>query len=291
MKYFFQYLCMLIPAFPFCQNKDLNIFRFVSSYTSFPDTARVHGHVYNNVLYDAATHYMDSSIMIVAPKKLDASKKVDLIFWFHGWGNSIDSASFRYALIKQFADSKLNAVLVLPETARNSPDSYGGKLEYNDDFKKLVEDVLKELKKQNAVPKDCEAGNILLAGHSGAYRVMAYILQNGGMPVQEVILFDALYSQTDKFMNWIKEDKDRRFIDIFTDSGGTDAESREMEKQLVAAKLEMDSIEESNLTVQFIKAKKIFFIHSLHRHNDIINDPDNFKFFLENSPFLRKQRE
>lgn len=290
MKYISFCFCFLIPVFSFSQNNDLNIFRITSSYTSFPDTARANGHLYNKVLYDAATHYRDSSVMIVAPKKLDAGKKVDLIFWFHGWSNNIDSASVRYALIKQFADSKLNAVLVFSETARNAPDSYGGKLEYNNDFKKLVEDVLKELKKQNAVNKNCEAGNILLAGHSGAYRVMAYILQNGNMPVHEVILFDALYSQTDKFMNWIKENKDHRFIDIFTDSGGTDAESREMEKQLIAANFETDSIEESDLTVQFIRAKKIFFIHSLHEHNDIINDPDNFRAFLENSPFLRKLR-
>ncbi len=111
------------------------------------------------------------------------------------------------------------------------------------------------------------------------------------MPVQEVILFDALYSETDKYMNWLQQNKDHRFIDIFTDSGGTDAESKEMEKQLVAANIEMDSIEESDLTVQFIRAKKIFFVHSLHKHNDIINDPDNFRFFLENTPFLKKIRK
>ena len=147
MKYISFYFCFLISIFLFSQNSGLNVFRITSSYTSFPDTARANGHVYNKVLYDAATHYMDSSVMIVAPKKLDAGKKVDLIFWFHGWSNNIDSASIRYTLIKQFADAKLNAVLVFPETARNAPDSYGGKLEYNNDFKKLVEDVLKELKK------------------------------------------------------------------------------------------------------------------------------------------------
>jgi predicted esterase len=290
MKYFSLCFYFLIPLFSFSQTTELNIFRITSSNTSFPDTARAKGHVYNKILYDASTHYMDSSVMIITPKNLKADKKVDIVFWFHGWGNNIDSAAIRYALIKQFADANLNAVLVFPETARNAPDSYGGKLEYNNTFKRLVSDVLKELKKQNTINKNCETGNILLAGHSGAYRVMAYILQNGGMPVQEVILFDALYSQTDKFTNWIKENNRHRFIDIFTDSGGTDAESREMEKQLIAANIEMDSIEESDLTVQFIQAKRIFFIHSLHEHNDIINDPDNFRAFLENSPFLKKRR-
>lgn len=86
MKYISLFYCLFISTLSFSQNDDLNIFHITSSYTSFPDTARAKGHVYNKVLYDAASHYMDSSVMIVAPKKLNAGKKVDLIFWFHGWG-------------------------------------------------------------------------------------------------------------------------------------------------------------------------------------------------------------
>ena len=126
----------------FAQNNELNIFRISSSHTSFPDTARANGHMYNNTLYDAANHYMDSSVLIIVPKKLIADKNVDLICWFHGWQNNIDSAAIRYGLIKQFAASHLNAVLILAETTKNAPDSYGGKLEYNNTFKELVTDIM-----------------------------------------------------------------------------------------------------------------------------------------------------
>jgi hypothetical protein len=288
MKHLLLFYCLFISKLSFAQNNDLNIFRITSSHTSFPDTARENGHTYNNVLYDAATHYMDSSVLIIAPKKLDANKKVDLIFWFHGWGNNIDSAAIHFELIKQFAASKLNAVLVLAETTKDAPDSYGGKLEYNNTFKELVTDIMQELKKEKVVSKKCEAGNILLAGHSGAYRVMAYILQNGNMRVQEVILFDALYAQTDKFLNWVQSDNSHRFIDIYTNGGGTDSESKEMVKQLVKLNISADTIEENELTPQLLLAQKIIFIHSLHKHNDIINNPDNFQLFLENTSFLKK---
>lgn len=291
MKYLLLFFCSLSSVVSFSQDNDLNIFRITSSHTSFPDTARANGHLYNKVLYEAATHYMDSSVMIVAPKKLNATQKVDLVFWFHGWGNNIDSAAIRYKLIKQFSDSRLNAVLVFAETTKNAPDSYGGKLENKNTFRSLVNDILQKLKAEKVISNKCEAGNIILAGHSGAYRVMAYILQNGNMPVQETILFDALYSETDKYLNWIQADNNHRFIDIYTDSGGTDAESKEMVKQLAKLNISADTIEEEELTVQFIQAKKIFFIHSPHQHNDIISDPDNFKSFLENSPFLRKFKE
>ena len=291
MKYLLLFCCSFIPTLFFAQNSSMNIFRISSSHTSFPDTARANGHLYNKVLYDAAAHYMDSSVLFIAPKKLNANKKVDLVFWFHGWGNNIDTAAIRHELIEQFAASKSNAVLVLAETAKNSSDSYGGKLEYNNTFKELVADIMQELKKEKAVSKKCEPGNILLAGHSGAYRVMAYILANGNMPVQEVILFDALYGQTDKYLNWIQADNSHRLIDIYTDGGGTDGESKEMVKQLIKLNISADTIEEKELTAQVVLTRKIIFIHSLHRHNDVINNPDNFQLFLENTSFLKKLKE
>jgi len=127
-------------------------FHIYSSHTSFPDTGRAKGHVYEGKLYSANEHYRDSTVLIIAPKNLGAKKKVDLIFWFHGWGNHVDSAVVRYELAKQFIASKRNAVLVLAETARNAPDSYGGKLESQGVFKALVADVLQGLKSKKLIP-------------------------------------------------------------------------------------------------------------------------------------------
>lgn len=283
--------CILLSTVSFSQSNELNIFHITSSHTSFPDAARDSGHTYKSVLYDAAKHYSDSSVMIISPKKLDAKKTVDLIFWFHGWGNNIDSAAVRYALIKQFEASKLNVVLVLAETAKDAPDSYGGKLEKTNEFKELVNGVIQKLKKERSIAKNCEAGNIILAGHSGAYRVMAYILQNGNMPVQEVILFDALYGETDKFLNWIQADNSHRFIDIYTNGGGTNIESQQLAKKLPALNIPTDTTEESDVTIQQLQAHRIIFIHSLHQHNDVINNPDNFRAFLENTTFLKKLKD
>ncbi|MEO7983204.1 MAG: hypothetical protein ABI688_03880 [Bacteroidota bacterium] len=291
MKYLLLFCFSIIWVFSFAQNNHLKVFRTHSSHTSFPDTARTNGHIYNKVLYDAATHYMDSSVLIIAPKKLNANKKIDLVFWFHGWQNCIDSAAIRYELIKQFEASHLNAVLVLAETTKNAPDSYGGKLEHNNTFKELVADVLQELKKEKAVSKKCEPGNILLAGNSGAYRVMAHILANGNIPVQEVILFDAMYGQTDKFMHWIQSNNDHRLIDIYTNGGGTDGESKELVMQLNKLNLTADTVEEKDVTSQLLLQHRLIFIHSLHQHNDVINNPDNFQFFLENTTFLKRLKE
>ena len=269
------------------ENENAIIFHITSAHTSFPDTGRSIGHLYDGKLYSATQHYNDSSVLIVIPKNLAANKKVDFIYWFHGWGNHIDSAAVRYELIKQFIDSKRNAVLVLPETAYNAPDSYGGKIENKGEFKLLTTDILNALKAKQIIDKSSVAGNLILGGHSGAYRVMAYILQNGALPVQEALLFDALYGQTDKYMTWLKSDKKHRFIHLFTNYGeGTLEESKHMVETLKDEKMDFVEFEEPDLKKAIIKNNRIIFLHSLKQHNDIIS-PINFKLMLEASPFLK----
>ena len=262
------------------QRRPVN-FHIESAHTSFPDTARANGHLYNSVLYDAPGHYSSNTVLIMVPPNFDRRKKPDLIFWFHGWRNNIDSAVVRYDLQRQFADAHLNAVLVLAETAKDAPDSYGGKLERPGEFSGLVQDVIAKLKNEKILRKNDGAGNILLAGHSGAYRVMAYILQYGNVPVQKVILFDALYGETDKYINWIKQDTNHRFINLYTDNGGTDKESKEMIKKLGSEGITCYSLEEIALTKTILQQSRILVVHSTHKHDDIIKHPDNFLLFLQ----------
>ncbi|MDB5135855.1 MAG: hypothetical protein JWP37_2458 [Mucilaginibacter sp.] len=292
MRLFFFCLSIFFALFfPFsncrAQNNVIS-FHIQSAHTSFPDTGRANGYIYDKVLYSSADHYHDSTVLIIAPKNLDAKKTIDLVFWFHGWRNNVDNAAVYYQLTKQFIASGRNAVLVLAETAKGSPDSYGGKLENPGVFKALVGDVLNGLKAQRLVPKNCIAGHVMLAGHSGAYRVMARIIQNGQVPVDEVMLFDALYAETEIFMAWIKADSTRRFIHLYTDHGGTDGESHAMVKLLDQEHIPYFETEETQISPQQLQNNRLVYIHSGREHNDIINNPDNFKLLLENNPFLKK---
>jgi hypothetical protein len=265
------------------------LFRITSAFTSFPDTARATGHRYDNILYTAAAHYSDSSLLIAVPPQLKATKHVDVVFWFHGWRNNIDSAATYFELIKQFMASNRNAVLVLPETTKNAPDSYGGKLEQKNIFKNLLNDVLKKLKTEKIIGKRTKPGNIVLAGHSGAFRVIVYILQNGGIEVKQVILFDGLYSQIDKYTSWIQADTSHQFINLYTNKGGgTDEVSLKMIEGLRTKNIPFIHPEEKNADADMLNTNHVIFIHSLKEHNDVINRPDhNFRLFLENSSFLK----
>src|SRR6478672_2120737 len=126
MKLKLLFFCFLSGLFNVC-GAQLQHYKFTSSHTSFPDTGRTNGHLYHDSLYTAAAHYSDSSVIILTPENFKTGKTVDLIFWFHGWNNNTDSALVRYGLERQFDQSGINAVLVLAETAKDAPDSYGGK--------------------------------------------------------------------------------------------------------------------------------------------------------------------
>jgi hypothetical protein len=267
---------------------EFRLLHFTSPHTSFPDTGRAFGIIYDSVVYNSTEHYNDSSVLLVVPQRLKRAEKIDLIFWFHGWRNNIDTAAEFYKLTKQFIASRRNAVLVLAETAMNAPDSYGGKLEQPGMFKALVLDVMNELKKDGFATNKAEPSRILIAGHSGAFRVIAYILQNGQVPVQEVFLFDALYGQTDKFLSWLNEDRSHHFIHWYTNhGGGTDEMSEVMMLQLKNQHISYSLVEEGTITNGIIKNSMILFVHSTREHNVIINDPDDFQLLLENSFILK----
>ena len=257
-------------------------FRFSSRNTSFPDSIRSKGYSYDSVFYSADDHYRDSSVLVIVPKNLERRSKVDLVFWFHGWRNNIDTANRFYEIEKQFLASHKNAVLVLAETAKNAPDSYGGKLEQKGRFNALVNDVLDQLKAKRRISKRAVAGQITLAGHSGAYRVIASILAVGESPVSRVILFDALYGQTDKFMSWVKADSTHQFVNWYTNKGGgTDDVSIQMMRQLKELGLPFQLVEEANVDGNIVKANRILFVHSPREHNIIINQPDNLELVLK----------
>ncbi len=273
-------------------NSGAVVLHFHSSHTSFPDSSRIKGHVGDSVFYSAVDHYSDSTVLIIAPKDLDAGRKVDMIFWFHGWHNNIDNTAAYYQLTRQFIASKINAVLVLPEAAKDAADSYGGKLEKPGVFKALVDDVLKELKNRHIIGGNCKPGHILLGGHSGGGEVMAYIIENGQIKINEAVLFDALYDGTGKFLIWIKDDTTNRFIHLYTDYGyGPKDESQKMVKLLTQEQIPYLETEESMLTPLDLQNYRLVYIHSLRQHNDIIFNPDNFKLLFENSPFLKKLKD
>lgn len=250
----------------------------------FPHPKRSAGHTYDGKTYFAEQHYRDSSVMVIVPKGFKAAKTLDVVVYLHGWNNSIDTATAQFRIAEQFAESGKNAVLVFPEGPRFAPDSFGGKLEDSCGLQRLLAETLEIIRRTKNI--NGKLGNVILAGHSGAYRAIAFMLLRGGVPVREVWLLDALYGQTEKFAHWLDHDckqQKGRFIASYTDGGGTKAECEKLMEDLAAWKIPFRLAEEQSLMEQDLKRSNVLFIHTDLSHNDVIARRSQFRQYLETS--------
>ncbi|MCX6951850.1 MAG: hypothetical protein NTV51_06750 [Verrucomicrobia bacterium] len=251
----------------------------------FPHPARADGHTYQKKTYPANEHYTDSTVALFIPKGFRESAHIDFVVHFHGWHNSVAGTLGTFRLIEQLVASGKNAVLVVPEGPRNAPDSFGGKLEDPDGFKRFMAEIVATLRERAGFQtKEFSPGRIILSGHSGGYHVIAGILDRGGLAknADEVWLFDALYGQTDSYLAWADRTHGR-LLNIYTDNGGTKAESEKLRARLTARGTPLLAVEETALAPAALKTSPFVFIHTDLGHNDVVAKRDQFALFLKTS--------
>jgi hypothetical protein len=252
----------------------------------FPHPDRQAGYLFDQVQYPASPHYDDSSVAVFVPAGYHAKGPVNLVVFFHGWETTIDDAQQRFDLFRQFAQSGAQALLVLPELARNAPDSFGGKLEDTGGFTRFITELMGALS-ENGVIKDTKPGNVVLAGHSGAFQVIAIILTHGEMAanIREIWLFDALYARVHQYASWI-EKQAGRFVSV--SSAGSE-ETTVVDDLIAALNADRvpyvvvhDSPDNDNRALR----GRVVFLQSDSDHYGVVVDHDEFRRLLGSSPLL-----
>ena len=263
------------------ENNNGDLIILSSRYAPFPHEKRAEGYTYQDSLYDFKIHYNDSSVAVFIPNGFIAGATTDLVFYFHGWRNHIQKAIEKFDLTGQFASSRRNALFVFPEGPVDAPDSFGGKMEDIGVFKKLVSDILLQLKNRELIPNE-NPGQIVLSGHSGAYRAIAYILNRGELTdhITEVWLFDALYAQQENFLYWL-DHYNGRLINIITPNGGTWDNSEDFLQDLGDWKIPYHRIDGNEIGPDDLDKAKITFVFTDLEHNQVINP--YFRIFLSQS--------
>ena len=186
-------------------------------------------HRYNNVLYPVQGHYDTTARCSSWFHRVLTRAEVDIVCWFHGWYNHIDSVLSYFEIARSNSTaSGRNAILVIPESAKDAPDSYGGKLEQQGRFRLLLEDVLAKLKKKRSYQKS-DSGKYHTRGPQRRLPGDGIHPATGGIEINEANLFDGMYGQADRHINWLQADSLHRFINIYTNKGGgTDKVSAEL---------------------------------------------------------------
>lgn len=269
------------PAQEYAPPGRLIITHFASA--PFPHPLRAGGHTYKDEFFSAAGHYQDSSVALFIPNGFRARRKIDFVVHFHGWGNNVTNALRQYQLPGQFAAAARNAILIIPQGPFNASDSFGGKLEDAGGFKRFIAEALETLR-GNGIIDGGEPGRIILSGHSGGYEVISAILARGGLTenIREVWLFDALYARTERFALWF-DHHPGRFIDLYTEHGGTRDESEALMTALAGTGVPYFSADETNATAADLRKHHLIFLFSELPHDEVMQRRDTFRRFLETS--------
>jgi hypothetical protein len=157
-------------------------------------------------------------VFVPAHYRLPKSRRLDAVIHFHGHLTTARAAIGAHRLREQLLDSKQNAILVVPQGPVNAADSSGGQLEHKRGLMKLLAELVVELRKkavgealgESSLGGARSFGHLCLSAHSGGYKVTAACLRRGGVNVNEVYLFDALYADGAAFRRWVVQAKGKR---------------------------------------------------------------------------------
>ncbi|RCK78911.1 MAG: hypothetical protein OZSIB_0462 [Candidatus Ozemobacter sibiricus] len=174
-----------------------------------------------------ADHYRDASVLFHLSPGFDPSRPFSLVFFFHG-NQSSASDSFRdFRLGEQLDRAGRNAVLIVPQLARQAADSSPGKFFRAGAFKAFLADVAATLAERCGAAhlERFRQAPLVLIGFSGGYKSVAYILDRGGATsrVKAVLLLDALYEDVDKFSAWLTRNPGRRAFVLLAGKGTSSA--------------------------------------------------------------------
>jgi len=249
----------------------------------FPAADRDGGYELDGSTYARAEHYADSRVTVVSPSGWTAEGRVNLVFFFHGWMSAREEVLSDFDLRDQLEASGVKALLVVPELAVRAPDSFGGKFEDTGGFKRFIDELLSTLDAKGLVPK-ARAGSIVLAGHSGAYRVIASILRRGGLDsrIREVWLFDALYAREEAFADWIGKARGR-FICVSLRGGDTAARADELVELLSKRGISPLAFDEGEEALASRLGAPVIFITSDTDHYSVVSGRSEFRTFLSTS--------
>jgi hypothetical protein len=176
-------------------------------------------------------HYRDNSVLFHVPDQFDIRKPFTYIVFFHGNRTEIRQFLKDYRLDEQMNKSMKNAILILPQLARNASDSSPGRFAVKNVFRSFMLEVAQVLTSKfgKNYQKRFEQAPIVLVAFSGGYKPLACTLDRGGVGsrIKGVFLMDALYEDLYIFSKWILRNPcGGFFINLFTEESACEDKTR-----------------------------------------------------------------
>lgn len=235
-----------------------------------------------------AEHYQDSTIGIFVPDGYRPGEVLDVVVHFHGHGSNVAKNLDDFQLCRQFADSGVNAVLIMPQGPKNVPDSGGGRLELEQGaFAAMLEDVRKFLVDEKVTAAG-RVGRVVITSFSGGYKVAAAVLEIGGIEhdqqlpeITDVLLFDSSYGSLERFSRFAAAAGGSRLVSIYTEH--LRDENEVIRKLVLEAGLRPREVGEPVNGRELLIGPGVIFISTGLKHFEVPMKSGYFRRLLETS--------
>ena len=196
---------------------------------------RGHRTPFNRVYWEDET-YNDPRVLLHIPRGFDIKRPAVMVLFFHGHGATLErDVHLRQEVPRQISESGMNAILVAPQLAVDAKDSSPGKFWEPGAVKRFLAEAATKLARLQGDPASRQTfANmpVVIVAYSGGFLPAAWTMAGGGFGkrLRGVVLLDALYGETDRFADWIVNQRSGFFVSAFADS--TRARNTAFEKML-----------------------------------------------------------
>jgi hypothetical protein len=252
--------------------------------------------------------WKDSTVLVYVPHhhRIGNNKgdKVHVVVHFHGHNTTAAQSMKDHQLREQFAESLQNAILVMPQGPVRAGTGHPGKLGEQDGLVRFLTDLRetlqgskadKALGKAGLGPKT-RVGMVCLSAHSGGYRTALDCVEFGGFEVQELWLFDSLYSEGRRLVDWVAAGKPdgkqwtHKLISYYT-GGAVQGQNKSLMRGLEAAGLEvLHEEKEGTLTRAQLTTGRAIFIRTRSGHGNVTHTYNGLRDCLYASALPRNAK-
>ncbi len=176
------------------------------------------------------------SVVVHAPPAFDPARPLRLVVFLHGWNGCArllmrtgptscrdgDPSREGWALARRFDEAGTDALFVIPQLALLRRDGSPGRFLQDGRFRAFLREMLTALHLDAAADR---IESVTLLAHSAGFEGALALLAHGGIDIDHVVLFDALYRGIQPFTSWAAEAPSRRLVSLYT-GGRTERQSR-----------------------------------------------------------------
>jgi hypothetical protein len=188
---------------------------------------------------------VEGAPQVLAQAPVAIGPEIDVVLHLHGYEGCVEVLAQRgparcragahpeegWDLLGAHASAGVTSWLLLPQLAFHRRDGSPGRLAREGSARRLIEESVARVARDRGVATP-RVRRVTVTAHSAGFEATIAVMRHGGLGelLQNVVLFDAMYSGVGTFGGWAAEDPRRALVAFHTGTGTPARRARELEQ-------------------------------------------------------------